>query len=135
MALIRVKYKGLSDVREMSQKDLEGAGVSLSAGLRWDHTNRHSGVLVENPSDRLLEIFKDEGTFTVSKDAEQGEGEEIIEGKPLDDTGGVVTDATSGRQSTPDGDREVDPKEAAKAAVSSGPVTTGGAAATGKGRS
>jgi hypothetical protein len=137
MALIRVRYKGLSDVREMSQKDLAEAGVSLDSGLRFDHTNKSSGILIEDPSDRLLEIFRDEGTFQVShKDVEAGEDEVVIlQGAPLDDTGVVVTDATAGRQSGPDGDKEVDPKEEAKKAVDSGPTTTTATGSTGKGRS
>lgn len=126
MALIRVRYKGLSDIREMSQKDLAAAGVSLDSGLRFDHTNKADGILIEDPSDRLLEIFRDEGTFTVShKDVEAGEGETVIlQGEPLDDTGGTIIDTTKGRASTPDGDKEVDPKAAVSS--ESGDMTTTG---------
>jgi hypothetical protein len=136
MALTRVKYKGLSDVREMSQEDLFGAGVSLSAGLVWDDSNKVNGILIEDPSERLLEIFTQEGTFTVTEvnEDDNTDGEEIVTGKPLDDTGNTVIDTTANRASTPEGDKEVSPAESQQA-VDTGPVTTKAAGNTGKGKS
>jgi hypothetical protein len=103
MALTSVKYLGQSDVRVMSKKDLADAGVSVDGQLRWERKNRWE-VFVEDPSDRLLEILKEEGTFTVSDvDEETGKKvKEIVKGAPLDDTGQRVVDATKG-QTAPTG--------------------------------
>jgi hypothetical protein len=111
MALMRIRYKGLSDVRVISVDDAKKHGVELSHDLIWDnvgqarggwlsHPNRDSGVVVEGLSDELLKVLRDEGTFTVSeiKDGNT-EGQTIIEGKPLDDTGSTVVDSTTGQKS------------------------------------
>lgn len=132
MALTRVRYKGLSDVREMSQDDLFGAGVSLSAGLKWDRGNRSNGILIEEPSERLLDIFREEGTFTVTEVGDDNvEGQEIITGKPLDDTTGTIVDETSGRSSGPAGEKEVD---LSRQQPDTGPVTTTAAGKGSKGK-
>lgn len=133
MALTRVRYKGLSDVREMSQEDLFGAGVSLSAGLVWNDSNKVNGILIEDPSERLLEIFTQEGTFTVTEvnEDDNTDGEEIVTGQPLDDTGNTVIDTTANRASTPEGDKEVNPSQQA---VDTGPVTTSAAGSGPKGK-
>lgn len=100
MALSKVRYKGLSDVRVMSQKDLAAAGVGVDRDLRWDPSNRRT-IFVEDLSDDLLKIFREEGTFTVSEvDAETGKTvQEFVKGAPLDDTGSVVKDGNTGQTS------------------------------------
>jgi hypothetical protein len=119
MALVRIRYKGLSDVRAITVKDAEKHGVTLSQDLVWDHVggvaggqvvegikrpdypNAARGIVVDGISDELLKVLKDEGTFTVSevKD-DKTDGEEIIVGQPLDDTGSAVVDTTTGQKST-----------------------------------
>jgi hypothetical protein len=105
MALFKVRYKGLSDIREISKKHLaDDRGVGVDGDLRWARPNDgpwgvHNVVYIENPSDELLQILKDEGTFTVSEvkeGDEPGEHEPIITGSVLDDTGSVVRDNTTG---------------------------------------
>lgn len=118
MALVRIRYKGLSDVRSISVADAKRHGVDLSADLVWDRygyerdgkitginrprfSNADRGVVVDGLSEDLLKILKDEGTFTVTEIKDDNtEGDEIIVGKPLDDTGSTVVDATSGQRST-----------------------------------
>jgi hypothetical protein len=109
MALFKVRYKGLSDIREISKKHLADVhSVGVDGDLRWARPGDgnygvHNVVFIENPSDGLLEVFKNEGTFTVTevKDGEQGpsEGQEIITGSVLDDTGSTVRDLTTGAES------------------------------------
>lgn len=132
MALFRIRYKGLSDVRAITKKDAKALGVNLSADLVWDHVgavrggqiaevkrpdypNAAKGIFVDGLSDDLLDLLRSEGTFTVTeiKDGESGpeDGDEIITGERIDDTGSVVRDTTSGQVA-------VDPK----AAVDSGTV-------------
>jgi hypothetical protein len=112
MALMRIRYKGLSDVRAISVKDAEAHGVKLSHDLVWDNVGRSrggwlsrpntdTGVVVEGLSDELLKVLKDEGTFTITEVDKDGlDGQTVIEGQPLDDTGSTVVDKTSGQKST-----------------------------------
>lgn len=100
MALIKVRYKGLSDVRVMSVKDLSEAGVSVESKLEWNPGNRHT-VHIDGMSERLEEILRAEGTFTIEEvDEKSGETvKTIVKGKPMDDTGSTVVDGTTGQTS------------------------------------
>lgn len=100
MALVRVRYKGLSDVRVMSKKDLADAGVGVDGKLEWNRDNRHT-VVIDGMSERLEEILRSEGTFTIEEvDEETGRSvKTIVKGEPLDDTGAIVRDGTTGEQS------------------------------------
>lgn len=110
MALFKVRYKGLSDIREISKKHLaDDRGVGVDGDLRWARPGDgnygvHNVVYIDSPSDELLEILKAEGTFTVSEvkeGDEPGENEPIITGQELDDTArsNVVKDITTGAES------------------------------------
>jgi hypothetical protein len=102
MSLHQVKYVGLSDVRLMSQKDLSDAGVGVDGQLKWDRRNAFT-LYVENPSDRLLEIFKLEGTFTVQEvDADSGDlvGQPVVKGRALEREANTVRDGNTGQTST-----------------------------------
>lgn len=100
MSLVEVRYKGFSDVREMSKKDLSDAGVQVDGLLRWERKNGWR-VLVKDPSDRLLEILEQEGTFTVTEVTEDGrEGQKFVTASKADDTGATVVDGTTGQVST-----------------------------------
>lgn len=138
MSLHRVVYKGLSDIREMSKKDLKAAGVEVGATLRWDKTThgRRPAVILQDISDRMLEIFQEEGTFTVTEIdeetmQEQG-GEPIIVGNAIDDTGAVVVDGTTGQRSTA-GEPDADAAPVSTAAPGAGTAAATGS--TGRGRS
>lgn len=91
MALIKIQYVGLSDVREMSVEDLAAAGVGVDRDLHFDVRNGWTQV-VENPSDELLFILKKEGTFTVSDTTKaDSKNRTIVQGHALDDSGTVVS--------------------------------------------
>lgn len=102
MTLTRVQYKGLSDVREMSKKDLAEVGVFLDTNLRFERSNRHT-MFVQDPSDELLAILKEEGTFTVSEvDEETGKTVQTIvkhDASKADDTARNVVNGGTGRTS------------------------------------
>lgn len=139
MTLHRVEYKGLSDIREMSKKDLEAAGVSVGATLRWDKTThgRRPAVYLQDISDRMLEILKEEGTFTVNEIdeetmQEQG-GNPIMVGEALDDTGSIVVDGTTGQRSSA-GEPDANADPVAVSGNEAG-VTGSASGSTGKGRS
>lgn len=118
MGLVRIRYKGLSDVRVISKEDAAKHGVSLSKDLVWDHVggvaggqvvtgvtrpdfpNASRGIVVDGLSDELLKVLRAEGTFTVSEiNDDKTDGEDIITGEALDDTGDAVVDATTGQKS------------------------------------
>jgi hypothetical protein len=138
MSLHRVVYKGLSDIREMSVKDLKEAGVHVGADLKWDKT-RHGhrpAVYLQDVSDRMLEILRQEGTFTVTEIdeetmQEQG-GDPIMVGEALDDTGAIVVDGTTGqRSSAGEPDPNADPVPSGGDGAGTGSAT----GSTGRGRS
>lgn len=101
MALTKIRYKGLSDERVMSKADLNAAGVGVDGQLKWDRSNRHV-VYVDGMSERLEELLREEGTFTIEEvDEETGKTvKTIVKGKALDDTGATVVDGTTGQKST-----------------------------------
>lgn len=144
MSLHRVVYRGLSDIREMSKKDLAAAGVDVGADLKWDKTThgRRPAVYLEDISDRMLEILKEEGTFTVTEIdeetmREQG-AEPILVGEAIDDTGAIVRDGTTGqRSSAGEPDANADPIPAtgtAAGAPGSASGSTGRGSSAGSGR-
>jgi hypothetical protein len=154
MSLHKVVYKGLSDIREMSAKDLKEAGVSVGADLVWDktRTGARPKVFIADMTDRLLEIFRLEGTFTVTEVDEQTMlevgGEPIVAGEPLDDTGSIVRDGVSGQETRKgESDPNADPvpgpgvtgaSGSAGGSTGRGSSTSGGstkAGGSGKGRS
>lgn len=133
MALVRVRYKGLSDVRAISVKDAEKHGVTLSQDLVWDNVgeelggpipgikrpkfaNASRGLVIDGLSDDLLKVLRDEGTFTVSEIKDDNtDGDDIITGQALDDTGQAVVDSTTG-QKTGKSNADADPAPVTKKA-------------------
>lgn len=155
MALVRVRYKGLSDVRVISVKDAESVGVKLSQDLVWDQQgeaagavipgvkrpkfpNAAKGIVIDVQSDDLMKMLKDEATFTVSEVKDDGnDGEEIITGEVLDDTGStVVASATGQRSSAGEPNADADPVPSGTKAGGTTPTgTTGTTGTRGRGRS
>lgn len=154
MALVRIRYKGLSDVRAISVKDAEKHGVKLSEDLVWDHQgenaggpiagikrpkfpNASRGIVVDGLSDELLKILRDEGTFTVSEIKDDNtDGDDIITGEALDDTGSRVVDATSGQSTTRGGSNaDDDPVPSGTLSGGTAATTTGTTGNAGSGRS
>jgi hypothetical protein len=90
MALTKIRYKGLSDERSMSKKELGDAGFPVSGGFHW-----HAGNLwvqyMDSPSDEFLDMLKRDGNFIV-EDAGGENPSVIVKHDPTkaDDTGVVV---------------------------------------------
>lgn len=94
MALTLIRYKGLSDTRIISKKDLGDNEVYLESGLRWDRENLWKQY-VQDPSDELLELLKNEGNFIVEEVSEEDGKtvkQTIVKNDPsrADDTGHKV---------------------------------------------
>lgn len=100
MALVKIQYVGMSDVRIMSKEDLAAAGVGVDRDLHFDVRNGWTQV-VDSPSDDLLLILRREGTFTLEDTTkENSKNRTIIKGTPLDDMTGhtVSIDDQAGAQ-------------------------------------
>jgi hypothetical protein len=104
MTLVKVRCKGLSDVRVMSKADLAAAGVEVESQLKWDRTNLHT-VHIDGMSERLEEILTQEGTFTIEEvDEETGKTvKTIVKGSAKDDTGQTVVDKSQTAPTGPTG--------------------------------
>lgn len=93
MALTKIRYKGLSDERIMTRKELGDAGYTVDKGLHF-HRGNHWAQVMDSPTDEFLDMLKRDGNFTV-EDAEAGEGAAAImtaDPSKADDTGKTVID-------------------------------------------
>lgn len=101
MATVRVRYKGLSDVRRISQKDLKGHGIDLSDDLVFERKN--GWALNIDINDALVDVLRKEGTFTISeiKD-DQSVGDDVVKATLADDSAiaAKAVDSTTGQTST-----------------------------------
>lgn len=139
MAVYKIRYKGLSDVRKMSADDLKKAGVQgIGGDLEWKPENSRVQY-VENMSDRLREILEAEGTFGIEEvDDQTGESVKVItDGAALDDTvhSGVIKDSTTGQVSTNENAEPPQNDGVPSGTLDGGTDTTATAGDTGKGSS
>lgn len=90
MAKVRVRYKGFSDVREITSKQLEPHGISVDRDLVFSRENNFAMNIDAN--DELLEVLKREGTFSVSeiKD-DDSSGDELVKASLRDDSAVAAT--------------------------------------------
>lgn len=100
MAKVRVYYKGLSDVREISKKHLsEAHGIDVSEDLVWSNLKPAINIDI---NDELLAVLKNEGTFKISEIQDDGTiGDDIVTATVKDDTvtAATVVDADTGQKS------------------------------------
>lgn len=102
MALARVRYRGLSDVRIIPADDpgLKARGIKISQDMVWHRGNMFS-IYIDNFSEEMENLFRDEAAFTVEEvDAQSGKAvKEIVTATRADDTGNTVVDGTTGQKS------------------------------------
>ena len=114
MAKVRVYYKGLSDVRIISQDDLKRHNIEVSEDLIWDRVGEANGGVLRAPRiainidapEELIKILRGEQTFTISEIKDDGTvGDDIVVGKALDESAvaAKVVDASTGATSTGSG--------------------------------
>lgn len=97
MALIKVRFNGIADRRELSKKDLAGAGVVVDKDLSWSIANNNTVIL--DATDRLVEVLRGEGHFILSAVNDDGsdtvfatasdpakEGDTLVDGDTGDST-------------------------------------------------
>ena len=104
MALTRVRYKGLSAIRTIKANDdgLKERNIKIDKDLSWRRENGWQ-VFVRDPSEELMQLFRDEGTFTVSEvkeDEKQPSEAQLVTATRADDTGDTVVDGNTGQKST-----------------------------------
>ena len=100
MALTRVRYKGLSDVRLVKAADLKPRGIKIDGELKWSRENGWS-VVVDGMTEEMETWLKEEGTFTIEEiDQQTGKTvKNIVTASRADDTGNTVVDKTTGQKS------------------------------------
>jgi hypothetical protein len=127
MALMEVKYVGLSDSRTIDKKNWEQEGVSVPSDIVWDHSNRHT-VLIDG-TERMEEVLRAQGHFRISKIEDDGSRTAVIEASDPYREADIIVDGDTGQRSA---------NLAASKGKQDGPVETtvpeGGSAATSSGR-
>lgn len=101
MAKVRVRYKGISDVREFTRKQLREHGVEVPQDLVFHRGN--AWALNIDVNEALEAIFRNDGAFTVSEITDDNQiGEEIITASVVDDTitAGSTADGDTGQVET-----------------------------------
>lgn len=101
MAKARVRYKGLSDVREISAKDLKPHGIDIDKDLVFSRDNRWTINIDLNEG--LTEVLRKEGTFTISEFKDDDTvGDDIVAATVFDDSEVAATalNESSGQKST-----------------------------------
>lgn len=101
---IRVRFKGIADVRTITPKDLEGAGVDVNAlgidkDLVWSRVNLFEQELPAN--DKLEEILRGEGHFTISKVEDAGTDSLVANAENPDTEGDLIVDGNTGASTVP----------------------------------
>lgn len=99
MAKVKIRYRGIADVRIISAKDLRTRGVDVPRDLVFNRLNGWSMNI--DATDTLLDIIKAEGSFRVEALTDDGlPGQEILTVTRPDDTGETIKDATTGSTTT-----------------------------------
>ena len=100
MALIRVRYRGLSDVRIISQKDLKDRGIEVNKDMVWERSNNWA-LTLDGLSKPMEDLLRGEGHFRIEEVKDDGSEGVIVDVEHrVDDTGSTVVDATTGAKST-----------------------------------
>lgn len=94
MGLVKVRYVGIADVRTITKKEWAGAGVTVDKDVAWDINNRFTVVLDAN--ERMEEILRDAGHFTVSKVTDSGEADVVAVASNPAGEGDVLVDGNTG---------------------------------------
>lgn len=90
MAKARVYYKGLSDVREITKKDLEPLGIVVDKDLVFERGNNYAMNIDLN--EELTEVLKKEGTFRISEIKDDNTiGDDIVTATLSDDSAVAAT--------------------------------------------
>ena len=99
MAKIKVRYKGIADHRVISKKDLEKSGVEgVDEDLVWNRQNLFALELDSN--DKLEEVLKAQGHFSISAVTDGGGDNEIAGATDTTSEGDKLVDGNTGA-STP----------------------------------
>lgn len=95
MALIKVRYKGIADVREITAKQLkDNNGVIVDNDMVWNRANGFSVIVDAN--DRLEEVLREQGHFTISAVDDAG-GEKVVStASDPDNEGDILVDGDTG---------------------------------------
>jgi hypothetical protein len=82
----------------MTVQQLSEVGVSVPKDLVWGPHNRRT-LHIDGLSDRLQDILRVEGTFSISEIKRDKSVKNILKETKVDDTANTVKDATTGQVS------------------------------------
>jgi hypothetical protein len=82
MAMVRVRYKGLSDVRIIEQHDLASQNITVDKDLVWEAGNHWAIDMELSPEMELL--LREDGGFRIEKldDRQAPVGEPVVVESP-----------------------------------------------------
>lgn len=96
---IKVRYKGIADVRTISKKDLETAGIEgVENDLVWHRGNLFAVEL--EATDKLEELLRNEGHFSISAVKDDGGDAELSGATDPNREGDVLVDGNTGATTT-----------------------------------
>lgn len=102
MALAKVRYKGLADVRIIEANDhgMKARGIQTDKDMVWSRDNMWT-LMLRDMSPEMEKMFREDGAFSISNVDEDSltEGEEIVKATRSDDIGNTVIDKTTGQVS------------------------------------
>jgi hypothetical protein len=97
MALIEVKYKGMSDERIITKKNWEQEGVSVPVDTVWNSANRHT--LVIDATDRMVEVLRAQGHFQIGEVKDDNSVQTLFVAEDPERQADIVVDGSTGQRS------------------------------------
>jgi hypothetical protein len=94
VSLVKVRYLGIADIRTITVAEWAGAGVTVDKDAVWSIWNRFTLVLDLN--ERMEEILRGEGHFSLSAVTDAGGVETIATASNPDSEGDILVDGTTG---------------------------------------
>lgn len=96
MAFMKVRYKGLADVRQLSAKDVkDSSGIEMDNDVTWSAANNNAVVMDVSP--QMEELLRAQGHFSLSALKDDGsEGEVVATATDTSNEGDVLVDGTTG---------------------------------------
>ena len=100
MALMKVRYKGIADVRIIHAKDVKDAhGVEMDRDVEWSRANNFAVVMDVSP--QMEEILRAQGHFSLHALKDDGsESEVVATATDPGNEGDVIADSTTGAKTT-----------------------------------
>lgn len=96
MALMKVRYKGIADVRILHARDVKEAhGITMDNDVTWSRTNNFAVVMDVSP--QMEEVLRAQGHFSLHALKDDGSESEVVAvATDPDNEGDQIVDSASG---------------------------------------